>query len=130
MRLITREFVLVLLFLAPSASSSSFTQLMHFVCYHILRIARLLVSVDMPDDVIRQTVDAVPGPLCHLGEALRLGLVLECVGGEVDAGAVDVGFDDDVDAADAVEGDFFVRVVVSVTHFGHVDAVGFVFFVA
>lgn len=43
---------------------------------------------------------------------------------------MDVCFHDNIDTADAVEGDFFVRVGVPVAHFGHVDAVCFVFFVA
>lgn len=37
---------------------------------------------------------------------------------------MDVCFDDDVDAADAVEGDFFVLVAAPVTHEGHVFAIG------
>ena len=48
-------------------------------------IARLLLGVDVPDDVVRQSHDLVPGSLGHLGEALRLGLVLEGIAGEVDA---------------------------------------------
>lgn len=78
----------------------------------------------MPDDVIWQAKHAVSCALCHFREAFGLGLVLECVAGEVDAGAMDVCFDDDVDAADAVEGNFFVLVGAPVAHLGHVAAVG------
>ena len=93
-------------------------------------IAGLLVRIDVPDDVVGQSVDAVAGPLGHFGEALGLGLVLECVGGEVDAGAVHVGFHDDVDAADAVQGDLLMRVGVAVAHLGHVLSVRLVLLVA
>lgn len=84
----------------------------------------------MPHDIIRQAIHAIPGTLCHFRETLGFSLVFEGVGGEVDAGAVDVCFDNDVDAADAIEGDFLMRVGVAVAHGGHVDAVCFVFFVA
>ena len=48
-------------------------------------VAGLLVLVDVPDDVVWQAVHAVARAAGHLGEALRLGLVLERVRGEVDA---------------------------------------------
>lgn len=95
-----------------------------------LSIARLFIRIDVPDNIVGQSKDAVSRALGHLGETFRLGLVLECVCGEVDAGAVDICFDDDVDAADAVKGNFFVWIGVPVAHFGHVDTVGLVFFVA
>lgn len=41
-----------------------------------------------------------------------------------------VSFDEDVDAADAVERDLLVFVVAPVAHAGHVDAVGLVLLVA
>ena len=41
-----------------------------------------------------------------------------------------IRFHEDVDAADAVEGDFHVVVLTPVAHQRHVGAVGFVFFVA
>ena len=50
-----------------------------------LSITRLLIRVDMPDDVIGEAIDAVAGALGHFREALRLGLVFEGVAGEVDA---------------------------------------------
>ena len=84
----------------------------------------------MPHDIIRQPDDLVPGALRHLREALGFGLVFKGVAGEVDAGAMHVGFDEDVDAADAVELDFFVFVLTPVAHACHVGAVGAVFFVA
>jgi hypothetical protein len=95
-----------------------------------LSIAGLLVGIDMPDDIVGQPVDAVARALCHFGEPLRLGLVLKSVAGEIDAGAVDVGFDDDVDAADAVEGYLDVFVGEAVAHCGHVLAFRLVLFVA
>jgi len=94
-----------------------------------LRITGLLICIDMPDNVIRQSVYAIACSLRHLREALCLRLVLECVCGEVDAGAVYVCFNDDVDATDAVELDLLVGVGVSVAHLSHVDAVRLVFFV-
>ena len=84
----------------------------------------------MPDDIVGQPVDAVAGALCHFGKTLRLGLVLKRVAGEVDAGAVNVCFDNDVDAADAVEGNLDVLVGEAVAHLGHVVAVRLVLFVA
>lgn len=48
-------------------------------------LARFLVRVDVPDDVVGEADDFVFCALGHLGEALCLGLVLECVAGEVDA---------------------------------------------
>lgn len=45
----------------------------------------LLVRVDVPDDVVGETDDLVPGALGHFCESLGFGLVLECVGGEVDS---------------------------------------------
>lgn len=50
-----------------------------------LCVAGLLVRVDVPYDVVRQTVDPISCPLGHLGETFRLCLVLEGIGGEVDA---------------------------------------------
>lgn len=83
----------------------------------------------MPDDVVGQSVYAVACPLGHLCKALSLGLVFEGVAREVYAGAVDVCFYDDVYAADAVEGYFFVFVGAPVAHCGHVAAVRGVLFV-
>lgn len=51
----------------------------------ISQVAGLLVRVDVPDHVVGQTNDLVAGTLGHFSEALSLGLVLERVGGEVDA---------------------------------------------
>lgn len=51
----------------------------------LLCVPWLLVRVNVPDDVVRETVDAVARALCHFGETFCLGLVLECVAGEVDA---------------------------------------------
>jgi len=53
-----------------------------------LEIPALLLGVDVPDDVVGQAPDAVPGALGHFGEALGFGLVLEGVGGEVDSWVV------------------------------------------
>jgi hypothetical protein len=96
----------------------------------LLRIPRFLISINMPNHVIRQPINTIPGPLRHLCEALRLGLVLERIAWEVDPRPMDIRFEDDVDAADAVERYHLVRVFVPVPHFGHVFAVRVVFFVA
>ena len=74
------------------------------------QIPLLLLRIHMPNNIIRQPPNPIPRSLRHSRKALRIGLILERVGGEIDAGAVDVGFDEDVDAADAVEGDEFVKV--------------------
>lgn len=50
-------------------------------------VSRLLLSIDMPDDVIRQTDNSVTGTLGHLSKSFRLGLVLEGVAWEVDSWA-------------------------------------------
>ena len=97
---------------------------------HLLRVSGLLIRIDMPHNIIRQSVNTIPCSLGHLCKSFCFGLVFERVGGEVDAGAVDVCFDEDVDTTDAVEWDLDVLVLAPVTHFGHVDAAGVVFFVA
>lgn len=55
------------------------------VCFPASEVARLLIGVDVPHDVVRQAVDSVSCALGHLGESLGLCLVLKGVGGEVDA---------------------------------------------
>lgn len=49
------------------------------------QIARLLVRVDVPDDVVGETDDLVSGAFGHFGEPFRLGLVFEGVAWEIDA---------------------------------------------
>lgn len=95
-----------------------------------LRVPWFLVRVDVPDDVVGQTVDAVACALCHFGEPFRLGLVLKGVAGEIDARAMNIGFDEDVDAADAIEGDLDILIVTPVAHAGHVGTFRFVLMVA
>lgn len=48
-------------------------------------VSGLLLSVNVPYDVVGQTDDTVTGALGHLGKALCLGLVLEGVTREVDS---------------------------------------------
>jgi hypothetical protein len=48
-------------------------------------IARFLVGVSVPYDVIRQAVDFFARAPGHFGETFCLGLVLESVRGEVNA---------------------------------------------
>lgn len=50
-----------------------------------LGVSRLLVCVYVPDDIVRQTNNLITCSLCHLGEAFSFGLVLECIGREVDS---------------------------------------------
>lgn len=50
----------------------------------VAKVALLLLRVDMPDDVVRQTDNLLLGALGHLRETFRLGLVLKSIGGEVD----------------------------------------------
>lgn len=78
----------------------------------------------MPNDVIRQSPYPIPCSLRHLSKSFRLGLVLEGIAWEINARSVHVGFDDDVDAADTVEGDFFVLIFAPVAHLTHVFALG------
>jgi len=84
----------------------------------------------MPNDIIRQPHNLIPSTPRHLSEALGLSLILKGVARKIDAGAVDVGFDHNVDAADAVEGELGVFVGVAVAEAGEVGAVGGVLFVA
>lgn len=51
----------------------------------ISEVTGLLFGVDMPDNVVGQTVHSVSCALRHPGESFRLGLVLKGVGGEVDS---------------------------------------------
>lgn len=82
----------------------------------IAQVARLLVSVDVPDDVVGQSDDLVAGTLSHLGESFCFGLVLKGIRGEVDAGSVDIGLDEDVDTTDTIELNLLVLVLAPVTH--------------
>lgn len=89
----------------------------------------------MPHHIIRQAPHPIAGSLRHGRETLGIGLVFKGIAREIDAGAMDVGFDEDIDAADAVERDFAVEVfeaflAVVVGHPVEVGAVGAVFFVA
>jgi hypothetical protein len=84
----------------------------------------------MPHNVIRQPIDPISSSLSHLSKSFCLGLVFERVRREIDAAAVDIGFDENIDAADTVEWDLDVLVFAPVAHFGHVGAAGVVFFVA
>lgn len=83
-------------------------------------VSGFLFSVDVPHDVIRKTVDFIPCPLRHFGETLGFGLVLKRVTWEVDAGAVDVGLDQDIYASNAVQFDFFILIFAPVSHFRQV----------
>ena len=74
----------------------------------------------MPDNIVRQPVNAVPRPLRHFRKALRLSLVLERVAREIDPTPMHIGFHDDVDATDAIERDFDVFVFPPVALEGHV----------
>jgi hypothetical protein len=84
----------------------------------------------MPNNIIRQPINPIPSPLGHFRKPFSFCLVFERVSGEVYTAAVDVCFDENVDAADAVEWDFDVFVFAPVSHFCHVGAAGVVFFVA
>ena len=95
-----------------------------------LRVTRLLLRIYVPDDIVGQTIDAVSRAFGHLSEPLGLGLVLEGVARKIDAGAVNICFDHDVDAADAIELDLSVFVLPPVAHERHPISVCFVFLVA
>lgn len=96
----------------------------------IAQVARLLIRVDVPHDVVGQTDDLVAGTLRHLGESFGLGLVLKRVRGEIDTGPVNVGLDEDVDATNAVKLDLLVLVLPPVTHADQICAAGVVLLVA
>lgn len=83
----------------------------------------------MPHDVVGQSDHLVAGTLSHLGESLGLGLVLEGIRGEVDAGSVNVGLDEDVDATNAVKLNLFILVLAPVTHADQICAAGIVLLV-
>lgn len=94
------------------------------------QISRLLFGIDMPDDVIGETINAIACTFCHLGKAFRLCLIFKRVTREVDAGAMHICFDNDVDAADTVESDFLVLVFTPIAHCGHIFALCGIFVVA
>jgi hypothetical protein len=50
-----------------------------------LVLPALLLGINVPDDVVRKAEDAIAGSFGHLRETFCLGLILECVGGKVDA---------------------------------------------
>lgn len=99
------------------------------VCLPSTKIT-LLIRTDMPNNIIRQPHDLISSSIRHLAEALCLSLVLECVAGEVNAGSMHVCLDDDIDATDTVEMDFFVLVLAPVAHADEVFALGVEFLVA
>jgi hypothetical protein len=86
-------------------------------------IPRPLLGIHMPDHIIRQPIHAIPCTLRHLCKTLRLGLILKRIRGEIDAGAMHIRLNEDIDAADAVERHLLVLVGVPVAHDGHVLAV-------
>lgn len=51
----------------------------------ILKVSGLLVRINVPHNVVRETNDLLSSTLGHLCESLSLGLVLESVRREVDA---------------------------------------------
>lgn len=53
--------------------------------HKLSRIAWPLICVDVPDDVVGESIDTVAGAFGHLREAFRLRLVLESVAWKVDA---------------------------------------------
>jgi hypothetical protein len=91
---------------------------------HTSCIAWLLFSVLMPHDIVWQAIYTISCPLGHFRESLCFGLVLKRVARKVDARTVDVCFDNDVDATDAVQGNLFILVAAPVAHQGHVFAIG------
>lgn len=114
-----------------------------------LSITRFLLSVNVPHNIIRQTVHAVTSSLGHFREALRLGLVLEGVAGEVDTfdplalqfmtqqscnstltTPVNIGLDQNIHTTDTVKRNFLVLVLTPIAHFGHISAIGIVLFVS
>lgn len=95
----------------------------------ITQVTRLLVSVDVPYDIIGQSDDLIASTLSHLGESFRLSLVLKGVCGEINARSVDVGLDENVDTANTVQIDFFILVLSPVTHADQICTAGVVFFV-
>ena len=48
-------------------------------------IARLLIRVDMPNNIVRETNNLVAGSFCHFGKTFGLCLILKCVCWEVDS---------------------------------------------
>lgn len=51
----------------------------------ILRVSWLLLGINMPYDIVGQTIDSIARALGHLCETLSLGLVLKSITGEVNA---------------------------------------------
>ena len=50
-----------------------------------LCVARLLLGVDVPYDVVGKADHFVSCPLSHFGKPFRLGLVLECIAREINS---------------------------------------------
>ena len=95
-----------------------------------LCISWLFQRIDMPDDIIRQSINPIPCPLRHLGKALGLSLVLERIAREIDPRSMHIRFENNVDTADAVKRYPLILIFFPVSHFGHVFAVRVVLFVA
>lgn len=97
--------------------------------HHVQKIIRRGL-VNVPDGVMRESNNAKLHLLGHLSKALRLGMFLERKGGEVDAGAEDLGFGEDGDSADAIELHLGVGVAVGIAEVGQVRTPGGVLGVA
>jgi hypothetical protein len=118
------------------------------LCRPALEVTGLLIRVDMPHDVVRQTDDLVASTLRHLCEAFGFGLVLKRVAREVDAcghasvalvvsigwggstGTVNIRFDENIDTTNTIELDLLIWVLVAVSHQSHVLALGVVLCIA
>lgn len=103
---------------------------MQLVCLAASEVARLLIRVNVPDDIVRKTVHLVSSTLGHAGESLGFSLVLESVGREVDASPVYISLHEDVDTANTVELNFLILVLSPVTHANQVSATSVVLLVA
>ena len=55
------------------------------VAMTLLHVSGLFVCIDVPDDVVRKSIDTVAGSFRHQGKALGFGLVFEGIAWEIDS---------------------------------------------
>ena len=89
-----------------------------------------LLSIDMPDNIIREPEDLVAGPFGHLCKTLCLELMFKRITREIDSASVHVRFNHDTDATNSVKRNRFARVFAGGSHVRHMQAVGYDIFVA
>lgn len=63
--------------------STTKSRMLGLVRFAVSKVTGLLVGINVPDDVVRQTINLVPSALGHASKTFGFCLVLESIGREV-----------------------------------------------